>query len=414
MRKNVTEKMIVMAFFAVILSGCRTTDMEKIGNEVEGHEKPDAPVSEIDVANDHTEQLIEQALKSVDVEKTVVYIDRPVYYPVEEKEKVLSGKEAARKSTEQAMQKPEKFIHGTMYYDYDEDFTYEVYCQPYRVTDIQLEPGEQCLEMPFLSEEKVWEIGAGVSRVGNLDTQHFFLKPYCSGLETSFIIITDKRVYHLMLKSFRDTYMTQVKWEYPNVMPFKLIEGSGNGIATGLSGRGLSGINKITSESLKIDPRYLSFDYKMSYPLFSKPYWLPYRVYDDGAKTYIAMNETVLHMATPVLFNKRNQRINYFVDKNLIVINELIEKVTLRLGNKKVVIRKKNYSPKVEDYQAEQVKKETEKKQEKTIYGISQRDMEIWNQRNKTNGSTSQSQNVNAGETVLSSSDVIVENKTVN
>ena len=197
-------------------------------------------------------------------------------------------------------------------------------------------------------------------------------------------------------------------------MPFKLIEGSGNGIATGLSGRGLSGINKITSESLKIDPRYLSFDYKMSYPLFSKPYWLPYRVYDDGAKTYIAMNETVLHMATPVLFNKRNQRINYFVDKNLIVINELIEKVTLRLGNKKVVIRKKNYSPKVEDYQAEQVKKETEKKQEKTFYGISQRDMEIWNQRNKTNGSTSQSQNVNAGETVLSSSDVIVENKTVN
>ena len=97
-------------------------------------------------------------------------------------------------------------------------------------------------------------------------------------------------------------------------------------------------INNFTSEDVKIDPRLLSFDYKISYPFFSKPYRLPYRVYDDGAKTYISMNETVLHMSTPVLFNKRNERINYFVDKNLIVINELFEKVTLRIGKEEIVI----------------------------------------------------------------------------
>lgn len=395
----------LLASSALSFSSCRTTDMEKIGNEVEGHEKNEPAMSEIDIINDYNEQMIEQAMKNVDVEKTIVYVDRPVYYPVEEKEAKLTGKDAAKKSTADAMKKPEKFVHGTMYYDFDEDFTYEIYCQPFRVTDIQLEPGEQCLEMPFLSEEKVWEIGAGVSRVGAVDTQHFFLKPYSAGLETSFIIITDKRIYHLMLKSFRDTYMTQVKWEYPNAMPFNVMQSGEN--TSGWKSNKLGNINKLSSDGVKIDPRYLSFDYKMSYPLFSKPYWLPYRVYDDGSKTYITMNETVLHMATPVLFNKRNERINYFVDKNLIVINELIEKVTLRIGRKKVVIRKKNYSPKLEDYQVEQVQKEAEKRQQKTFSGITQRDMEIWRDRNKV--PEVKVIPPQTGETVIPSNSIVVE-----
>ena len=86
----------------------------------------------------------------------------------------------------------------------------------------------------------------------------------------------------------------------------------------------------------------------MRYSLFRKPYWLPVRVYDDGAKTYIVMNETVLHMTSPVLFNHKNERINYSVDRTLIIIPELIEKVTMRVGKEKVTIKKKNYKePKV-------------------------------------------------------------------
>lgn len=55
------------------------------------------------------------------------------------------------------------------------------------------------------------------------------------------------------------------------------------------------------------------------------------------------MNETVLHMTSPVLFNHKNERINYTVNKNLIVINELIEKVTMHVGKEKVSIKKKYY-----------------------------------------------------------------------
>lgn len=330
------KEWLLLTIVLVILSGCKTVDFDRLGTDAEKESREfDSPEVEEMVNYDEVQEfLIEERLKTVDIPKTVVYVEKPVYYPMtEEKGKPeLSGTDAAKESTKEAIVTPDKWTNGTMYYDFDNDFTYEIYCQPYRVTDLILEPGEQVIEMPFLSEEKVWEIGAGVSRNGGVDTQHFFLKPAYTGLTTSFIIITDKRVYHMLLKSFKDCYMTQVKWEYPNTMPFTVKTDA-------MQER----INKMSKETTGVDPAYLSFDYKMTYSSFKTPYWLPTRIYDDGKKTYIVMDETVLHMTSPVLFNGRNERINYSVNKNIIIINELIEKVTMRVGTQKVTIKKKSY-----------------------------------------------------------------------
>jgi type IV secretion system protein VirB9 len=224
-----------------------------------------------------------------------------------------------------------------MYYAFDETFEYEIHTCTYRTTDIALEPGEQVLEMPFLSEEKVWEIGAGVSRQNGQDVQHFFVKPSADRLTTSMIIITDRRVYHLLLKSFRDRYMVMVRWRYPHTMPFH--------VKTDAMKQLQDRINHVESDVITVNPQMLSFDYKMTYSIFKKPLWLPQRVYDDGAKTYIQMDERMLHAESPVMFNQRNHRINYRVRENLIIIDELIEKVTLRNGREKVVITKKTYRP---------------------------------------------------------------------
>ena len=331
-------KIMFCAVSVIYFSSCQSIDFEKLGTASEVEEKVYSDQEKELSANydEVQEYLIQEQLKEIDIPKTVVYIEKPVYYPVGESAKSdrpeKTGKDAAKASTEESLQTPSQWTGGTMYYDFDSDFTYEIYCQPYRVTDLILEPGEQVIEMPFLSEEKVWEIGAGVSRNGNIDTQHFFLKPAFSGLITSFIIITDKRVYHLLLKSYKDCYMTQVKWKYPNTMPFNLKTDAMN-----------ERVNKMSIETTAVDPAYLSFDYIMNYSAFKKPYWLPTRVYDDGKKTYIVMNETVLHMTSPVLFNHKDERINYSVNKNLIIINELIEKVTMRVGKEKVTIKKKYY-----------------------------------------------------------------------
>lgn len=222
----------------------------------------------------------------------------------------------------------------------------------------RLSRGEMVLENPFLSESQVWEMGAGVSRKNGQDVQHFYLKPDISGLTTSMIIITDRRVYHFLLRSFKDCYMAMVEFEYPNSMPYNI---KTDAMAERLNAR--------ASALAGVDPRFLSFDYKMSYSIFRKPLWLPRRVYDDGRRTYIQMDEKVLHTQSPVLFSQKNECINYRVEKNLIVIDELVEKVTLRRGKEKVIIRKKNYvepkSAAESEETAKEVQEETKKLEDK-------------------------------------------------
>ncbi len=325
----------VSLFLLVSLTGCKTVefdDVELLGTGVK--EEGIESLEEEERANLEAleEYAVSEELKTVDIEKSVVYVEQPVYYPEEEgEETVLKGKAAVAESLNQAMKSPQKFNGGLMRYDFNENFVYEIYCQPYRTTDIQLEAGEVVLEMPFLSEWDVWEVAAGVSRQGGLDVQHFFVKPTLSRLTTSMIIITDRRVYHLMLKSFSDVHMAMVKWRYPNILPFTLAGGE------------IDGINRKTQSVSMVDASMLSFDYKMSYSIFKKPVWTPERVYDDGRKTYIILPRIILHMEYPGLFNKKNERINYRVSENMIIIDSLIEKVTLRLGKEKVTIQKKNY-----------------------------------------------------------------------
>ena len=79
----------------------------------------------------------------------------------------------------------------------------------------------------------------------------------------------------------------------------------------------------------------------MRHPVLNKPGWLPKQVYDDGMKTYLVLDNMSLLTEYPVAFNERNEIINYRTKENTIIIDQLIEKVTLRLGRQKVVITKK-------------------------------------------------------------------------
>lgn len=344
------KKLLYIVAVFVLFTGCKSVDLEKttqIEDAIEDESVKNLKDEQKKNAEEIQKYQIQEELKEIDIEKSVVYVEKPVYYPVEEYEKRPAGKDAAKQSLDKALQVPQKFSGGTMFYDFDETFVYEIYCQPYRITDLSLEPGEMVLENPFISESQVWEMGAGVSRKNGQDVQHFYLKPDISGLTTSMIIITDRRVYHLLLKSFKDCYMAMVEFEYPNTMPY-----------TVKTDAMVERMNSKTNAFSGIDPKYLSFDYKMSYSIFKKPLWLPKRIYDDGRRTYILMDETVLHTQSPVLFNHKNERLNYRVDKNLIIIDELIEKVTLRRGKEKVTIKKKNYVEEKPVVETEEEKKE--------------------------------------------------------
>ena len=58
---------------------------------------------------------VEEELKTVDIEKSVVYVEKPVYYPEEAdagEPVVLTGQEAAAESLRQALKSPQKFNGG--------------------------------------------------------------------------------------------------------------------------------------------------------------------------------------------------------------------------------------------------------------------------------------------------------------
>lgn len=333
-------KVVASLIIAVSLTSCMTTkDMENLNEFIpEALEGANSLQEEEKSIKKENEALMIEALqKQVDVEKTIVYVEKPVYRPIEDKtnelaRKKLNGQEAVKEAMRSALKIPERYSSGKMFYDYDENFVYEIYCAPYRITDIELEPGEEILETPFVSEPEVWQVGAGVSKYKGLDVQHFFVKPSYSKLTTTMIIITNRRIYHILLKSFKDDYMAMVKWNYPVQMPYTIkseMAHPDSKIKTVLEG---------------VSPEFLSFDYKMKYSPFKKPIWLPTRVYDDGRKTYIELNERVLSSELPGLFDQKNNIINYRVRKNILIIDSLITKVTLKLNKSKVIVEKKKAS----------------------------------------------------------------------
>lgn len=323
-----------------MLAGCKTVDLEKVS-------LPETKTEEVYKSlEDEKEQnekemhdyLVQEELKVQDIEPTVVYIEKPVYVPYSNDEKdgikKKQGIDAARESLEKSTVKPEHYKNGTFYYSYNENFVYEVYAQPYHLTDIVLEDGETVLGNPLLSEdESVWELTANVARNPNTGEkiQHLFIKPAYSGLDSSFIVITDRRVYHFRLKSYKDTHMAMVKFRYPV---------SKNVWATSAAENGVKGISVENEFVTVTNPEYLSFDYKMKYG-FKKPEFLPKRVYDDGNRTYIVVDDVVLHKQLPLVFNERNEIVNYTVQKNVFIVPRLINKITLRLGSQKVIIEKK-------------------------------------------------------------------------
>ena len=159
------KKLMFLLMAVTLLASCQSVDLST--TTVEEQESSDGTInlSEEEKLNEAEIDgiLVSEDLKEVDIQKSVVYVEKPVYYPVEKAEKQPTGKDAAMLSLDKAVQEPKKFSGGTMFYDFDDNFVYEIYCQPYRITDVALEPGEMVLENPFLSESQVWEMGAGVS-----------------------------------------------------------------------------------------------------------------------------------------------------------------------------------------------------------------------------------------------------------
>ena len=312
----------VSAFIIALISlSCRTTV---------NFAPPDLPAA--------GERSIEAGSIPGDVRVTVVekpvYIvaESPEFYSLVEEEAARTGfpeDVVAKKIADGTTDPSDQFARWDgviLEYDYDPGFIYHVYSSPFRITDIELEPGEVLSGEIITGDSGRWMIESGVTG----DRAHIYLKPTQTNLETSMIINTNRRRYYLIIRSYDQKYMVGVRWRYPKTelaQAFANVRSLPEVIIDASSEDGL-GIPLLGNQQFNA----YSFDYKVIHPKGSKVRWIPVRVYDDGIRTFIELAQDALNFELPVVHlgrRKKDELVNYRVVDTTLVIDKLITEVTL-------------------------------------------------------------------------------------
>ena len=211
----------------------------------------------------------------------------------------------------------EGYVNAIQVYPYTEGALYQLYTMPEMVSNIALQPGEEIVAVSA-GDTVRWVIGDTVSG----DRAHVLVKPIAEGLRTNLVIITDRRAYHLELRSTPETYMASVSWHYPRDALLALEQRNRGAVEAA---------DRVIDESLRLDQ--LRFRYGIT---GDTPPWRPVRVFDDTHKVYIQFPRRLDQGEAPPLFvvgpDGENQLVNYRVRGNYYIVDRLFAAAELRLG----------------------------------------------------------------------------------
>lgn len=203
-----------------------------------------------------------------------------------------------------------------------------IVCAVLQVCDVALQAGEQVNSIN-LGDTARWTVEPAVTGSGAGEVQHLIIKPLDVGLETSMVVTTNRRTYHLRLRSHRSQYMPQVAFTYPEEAmakweAIKVREGRDREDRTMPETREYMG--------------NLSFAYEVS----GSAAWKPVRVYNDGRKTIIQMPSTMAQTEAPALLVVRKDggvftddetvMVNYRVQGDRYIVDSVFDKAILIAG----------------------------------------------------------------------------------
>jgi type IV secretion system protein TrbG len=216
------------------------------------------------------------------------------------------------------------YINSVQVYPFAEGALYQVYSAPEQVTDIALQEGEQLVGSgPVAAGDTVrWIIADTESGVAATKRVHILIKPTRPDVTTNLVINTDRRTYHLELRSTDKTYMASVSWTYPQD---QLIA---------LRGRDAP-VEEATHIERGSDISNLQFRYAVE---GDNPPWRPLHAFDDGKKVYVVFPRGISQGEMPPLFiigpeGKTSELVNYRVRGNYMIVDRLFAAAELRLGD---------------------------------------------------------------------------------
>ncbi|KAA3517778.1 P-type conjugative transfer protein TrbG [Agrobacterium vitis] len=248
-----------------------------------------------------------------------IHGEKPKAEPDDPKARITLANEAARIQPVR-----EGFINAVQVYPFSGGALYQVYAAPGQVTDIALQAGEQLVGSgPVAAGDTVrWIIGDTESGTASSKQVHILVKPTRPDLQTNLVINTDRRTYHLELRSTPSTYMASVSWQYPQDQLVALRRQNARAAETQAVATG-------------IDISKLNFRYRIEGD--AAP-WRPMRAFDDGAKVYIEFPSGIGQGEMPPLFvigpSGNSELVNYRARQNYYVVDRLFAAAELRLGDK--------------------------------------------------------------------------------
>lgn len=192
-----------------------------------------------------------------------------------------------------------------------------ILASPMQVCDVELQTGEKVNEV-IVGDSARWMVETGTA--GN--TTHLFIKPVDAGLETTAVVTTDRRIYHLRLISQRSGHTPYVGFVYADAMKLRLAE------------KKAAREQEIQRNTARIDGKEVDISgLNFNFEVKGKASWKPERVFDDGQKIYIHLPRKSTEM--PVLLARKggeNVLVNYRVDGKNLVVDGLFDDISLLLG----------------------------------------------------------------------------------
>lgn len=243
-----------------------------------------------------------------------------------------------------------KQVAGTVYKAGLVTFAYgsgipTVICALLELTDLAFEKGESILSVQ-LGDSVRWNIESAISGSANDSVEHLIVKPLEAGLKTSMLITTDRRTYHIRLKSTEADFMPAVVFSYPNSLklPSKKHYGDDSYLQytsnyesnedhndyseTNSSLKNYSSVQNVSYEgnsrpALNVAATYNDSTQRRNYnySVDGDSKIIPQNVYDDGKRTFIVMNNPINSSYLPVLQEISSESFLFFGEDKTNTIN---------------------------------------------------------------------------------------------
>lgn len=220
-----------------------------------------------------------------------------------------------------------------------------VVCALLELTDLAFEKGESILSVQ-LGDSVRWNIESAISGSANDSVEHLIVKPLEAGLKTSMLITTDRRTYHICLKSTEADFMPAVVFSYPNSLklPSKKHYGDDSYLQytsnydsnedhndyseTNSSLKNYSSVQNVSYEgnsrpALNVAATYNDSTQRRNYnySVDGDSKIIPQNVYDDGKRTFIVMNNPINSSYLPVLQEISSESFLFFGEDKTNTIN---------------------------------------------------------------------------------------------